>query len=220
MQTVAIVDYGMGNLDSVARAVEECGGKPRITADPSELGSAAAVILPGVGAFASGMANLRERGLADALKLDVVDRKVPLLGVCLGMQLLADLGTEVKEAPGLGFVPGEVVRLQAARGLRVPHVGWNDAQVDRDSPLFENIGNGQDFYFVHSYHFVCRDEQNVIARVQYGAAIVVAVQRGLVFGVQFHPEKSQNVGFQLLCNFLEISRVGSTRAAHLEPIGH
>jgi glutamine amidotransferase len=217
-QTVAVVDYGMGNLDSVARAIDECGGRPLVTSDPRELERAAAVVLPGVGAFAAGMRNLRERGLDLALAEHVVDRDVPLLGLCLGMQLLADDGAEVEHTAGLGFVSGQVRRLEPRDGLRVPHVGWNDVHVERPSPLFAELEDGRDFYFVHSYHFVCADEADVVARTPYGDEIVAAVARGCVYGVQFHPEKSQRAGFQLLRNFLGLAHVAEEPAQRLVPI--
>jgi glutamine amidotransferase len=206
-QVVAVVDYGMGNLDSVARALDECGGRPLVTSDPRDLERAAAVVLPGVGAFPAGMRNLRERGLDVALTEHVVEREVPLLGLCLGMQLLADSGTEVEETAGLGFVPGRVERLEPAAGLRVPHVGWNDVHAERHSALFAELEDGRDFYFVHSYHFVCATPEDVLAHTPYGDELVAAVGRGCVYGVQFHPEKSQRAGFQLLRNFLGLARV-------------
>jgi imidazole glycerol-phosphate synthase subunit HisH len=199
---VAIVDYGMGNLDSVARAVEECGGRPLLTSEPRDLAAAAAVILPGVGAFARGMRNIRERGLDEALVGDVVANAVPLLGLCLGMQLLASEGSEGDPTPGLGLVPGRVGRIETP-GLRVPHVGWNEVHQVREHPLFRSIRSGADFYFVHSYVLRCDDPDDVIATVPYGDDLVAAVARGTVAGVQFHPEKSQRSGFQLLRNFLE-----------------
>jgi imidazole glycerol-phosphate synthase subunit HisH len=200
---VAIVDYGMGNLDSVARAVEECGGRPLLTDSPRDLAGAAAVILPGVGAFAKGMANIRERGLDRVLVDDVAADEVPLLGVCLGMQLLATTGTEGGvETAGLGLVPGRVERLQPPGGLRVPHVGWNEVHHARPNPLFDGIDSGRDFYFVHSYAMRCDDPDDVVATVPYGDDVVAAVARGSVAGVQFHPEKSQKTGFRLLRNFL------------------
>jgi glutamine amidotransferase len=199
---VAIVDYGMGNLDSVARAVEECGGRPLLTDSPRDLAGAAAVILPGVGAFAKGMANIRERGLDRVLVDDVAANDVPLLGVCLGMQLLATTGTEGVETPGLGLVPGRVERLQPPDGLRVPHVGWNEVHHAQPNPLFDGIDSGRDFYFVHSYAMRCDDPADVVATAPYGEDVVAAVARGSVAGVQFHPEKSQKAGFQLLRNFL------------------
>lgn len=199
---VAIVDYGMGNLDSVSRAVEECGGRPYVTPDARDLAEAAAVILPGVGAFAKGMENIRERGLEDVLVTDVAGAGVPLLGLCLGMQLLASRGSEGDETLGLGLVPGRVERLEGA-GLRVPHVGWNEVRPVREHPLFRSIAAGTDFYFVHSYVLRCDDPGDVVATVPYGTDRVAAVARGNVAGVQFHPEKSQRAGFQLLRNFLE-----------------
>lgn len=200
---VAIVDYGMGNLDSVARAVEECGGNPLVTDQPRDVAESAAAILPGVGAFAMGMANIRERGLDRALIDDVAANDVPLLGVCLGMQLLGTTGTEGGvETPGLGLVPGRIVRIETAGSLRVPHVGWNEVHHARPHPLFDGLESGRDFYFVHSYHLRCDDPTDVVATVPYGEDVVAAVARGSVAGVQFHPEKSQRAGFVLLRNFL------------------
>jgi imidazole glycerol-phosphate synthase subunit HisH len=200
---VAITDYGMGNLDSVARAVEECGARPLVTSDPSDLREAAAVVLPGVGAFPKGMSNIRERGLDEAIVGDVVPNEIPLLGVCLGMQLLANVGHEGHETPGLGLVPGSVERIESGEGLRVPHVGWNEVHHTRPHPVFDGIPAGRDFYFVHSYQLRCDDPDDVIATVPYGADVVAAVARRSVVGVQFHPEKSQKAGFQLLRNFLQ-----------------
>jgi glutamine amidotransferase len=200
---VAIADYGMGNLDSVSRAVEECGSRPLVTGEPRDLAAAAAVILPGVGAFSQGMANIRERGLDRALADDVVANGIPLLGVCLGMQLLASVGYEGGPTPGLDLVPGRVERIEPGEGLRVPHVGWNEVNQTRAHPVFDEIPSGRDFYFVHSYHLRCDHAEDVIATVRYGTDIVAAVSRGNVTGVQFHPEKSQRVGFALLRNFLD-----------------
>lgn len=199
---VAIVDYGMGNLDSVGRAVEECGGRPLVTADPRDLTAAAAVILPGVGAFAKGMQNIRERGLDEILVDDVARNGVPFLGLCLGMQLLATEGSEGDHTPGLGLVRGRVERINVP-GLRVPHIGWNEVHQTREHPLFRSIPSGADFYFVHSFVLRCDDPDDVIATVPYGEDIVAGVARGTVAGLQFHPEKSQRMGFQLLRNFLE-----------------
>lgn len=201
---VAIVDYGMGNLDSVSRAVEECGGRPLVTSNPLDLTAAAAVILPGVGAFARGMQNVRDRGLEDVLVKDVAPNGVPLLGLCLGMQLLATDGSEGSDTRGLGLVPGRVERIDAP-GLRVPHIGWNEVHQTREHPLFRSIPSGADFYFVHGYVLRCDDPDDVIATVPYGDDLVAAVARGTVAGVQFHPEKSQRSGFQLLRNFLASS---------------
>jgi imidazole glycerol-phosphate synthase subunit HisH len=199
---VAIVDYGMGNLDSVSRAVEECGGRPIVTSDLRELESAAAVILPGVGSFGKGMANIRDRGLDRVLIENVAKQNVPILGLCLGMQLLVTTGVEGETTAGLGLISGRVERLEATSTLRVPHVGWNEVHAIHPHPLFDGIPSGRDFYFVHSYHVACDNSADVVATTPYGEDITVAFGRGAVAGVQFHPEKSQRVGFQLLRNFL------------------
>lgn len=204
MKRVAVVDYGVSNLDSVARALEECGATPYVTSDPAELKHASLMVLPGVGAFADGMANLRERGLDQALREQVLEQGVPLLGVCLGMHLLADRGIEGGETQGLGLVPGSVLKLQPDEpSTRVPHVGWNEVHPARPSALMEGIEDGRDFYFVHSYHLACDDPADVLATTPYCGGIASAVQRGIVAGVQFHPEKSQKAGFALLRNFVK-----------------
>jgi glutamine amidotransferase len=209
---VGITDYGMGNLDSVARAVSECGGRAAIIRDPAELSEAAAVILPGVGAFAKGMENIRARGFERALLEDVVDQGVPLLGVCLGMQLLATRGDEGTGGNGLGLIPGLVTRIKSTDGLRVPHVGWNEVYFRRPSPLFDGLEDGRDFYFVHSFEFIPESEDDVIAVTPYGTPRVAAVERDKVYGVQFHPEKSQRAGFAVLHNFLALAGLAATRA--------
>lgn len=201
MQLVAIVDYGMCNLDSVARAIEECGGRPVVTADPAELARAERIILPGVGAFPDGMRQLHERGLVEPLRQQA-RQGIPLLGICLGMQLLADTGWEGSETPGLGLIGGRVRRLDPAAGERIPHVGWNELQLVRNSPLFEGLHSGADFYFVHSFHLEAKDTAAVTAWTPYCGRFASAVQRGAVYGVQFHPEKSQRLGFAVLRNFL------------------
>src|SRR5579862_1970149 len=143
----AIVDYGMGNLDSVARAIEECGGSPQVTGDPADLRRAARIILPGVGAFPDAMRNLRERLLDGVLAEQAIDRGIPLLGICLGMQLLASIGFEMEETAGLGWIEGEVRRLEpAGEDRRIPHVGWNSVFFEADTPLFRSIEPGRDFY--------------------------------------------------------------------------
>jgi glutamine amidotransferase len=201
MKTVAIIDYGMGNVDSVARAVEECGCKPVLTDARATIAQAGAVILPGVGAFGDGMRELRARELDRLLLDEVVRADVPLLGICLGMQLLADHGTEGGEHKGLGFIPGAVQVLNGT-GERVPHVGWNEVNHASPHPLFDGIDSGKDFYFVHSFHVVPNDDAVVLARTPYCGGFVSTVNSGRVYGTQFHPEKSQRPGLQLLRNFL------------------
>jgi len=203
MKSVAIIDYGMCNLDSVARAVEECGGAPLVTDQASDLKVATHVILPGVGSFADAMRNIRQRSLDAIVREQVVDQNIPLLGICLGMQLLATRGWESGETEGLGWIEGDVRRLEpAGEDNRIPHVGWNEVIFAKESPLFNGIDSGRDFYFTHSYYLCPADERDVIARTPFGGGFVSAVQRELIFGTQFHPEKSQRPGFQIIKNFL------------------
>ena len=205
MSNVVIVDYGMCNLDSIARAVEECGGKPCVSDDPRELRDATQIILPGVGAFPDAMHNIRELHLDEAMQEQVVGKRIPFLGICLGMQVMATVGNEGTETTGLGWIDGEVKKLQAtAEDRRIPHIGWNNIELVRESPLFEGIEPDRDFYFVHSYHLGCRKPEHIVARTSYAGGFVSAVGHEHIFGVQFHPEKSRPVGFQVLRNFLKV----------------
>lgn len=199
-----IIDYGMCNLDSVARAVEKCGGTALVTGDPRDLNDADAIILPGVGAFPDAMAELQARSLVGPIKKLVLEDKVPFLGICLGMQLMASRGFENRETPGLGLIPGEVVRLiPEAPSIRIPHVGWNEVLQTRASVLFKDIPNHRDFYFVHSYHFCC-EAQYVLGRTPYCNGFNSVIGIGHCFGLQFHPEKSLRSGLKLLNNFLSL----------------
>lgn len=205
MNVVAIVDYGMCNLDSMARAVEENGGRPLVTDDPADLKDATHIILPGVGSFGEAMWNLSERGFEQSLKKQVIDDRVPFLGVCLGMQLLAEVGLEGGVTTGLGWIPGDVRRLIPANGdLRIPHIGWNEVHASKEHALLHDIAPGTDFYFVHSYHLCCRDQNDVVATTPYAGGFTSVICRDNICGVQFHPEKSQRPGFQLLKNFLSM----------------
>lgn len=205
MSDVVIVDPGVSNIDSVARAVELCGRRPVIAEDAGPISYADHLILPGVGAFPDGMRGLHTRGLIEALSDRVLGHGVPFLGICLGMQLLATCGTEVEETPGLGWIDATVTRMvPTATDRRVPHVGWNEVRIARANELFGQIASGRDFYFVHSYRMVCRDFANVLATTPYCGGVVSAVQRANVFGVQFHLEKSQRAGLELLRNFLDL----------------
>ncbi|HEX5094469.1 MAG TPA: imidazole glycerol phosphate synthase subunit HisH [Acidimicrobiia bacterium] len=205
MERVAIVDYHLCNVDSVKRAFETLGAKAFITDVPSELAEADRIVLPGVGAFPDAMRNLHDRGLDDALAVNVLEEGAPFLGVCLGMQLLATIGHEVTESKGLGWFDASISRLVATEeDPRIPHVGWNEVSPVRDSPLFDGIPPQADFYFVHSFHMTCAHEADVLATTQYCGGFTSVVQREHVFGVQFHPEKSQQWGLRLLKNFLSV----------------
>jgi glutamine amidotransferase len=205
MNRVAIVDTGMCNLDSVRRAVEECGATGIVTGQPGDLRSCDRILLPGVGAFADAMASLRAHRLDVALADEAIDGNAPMLGICLGMQLLATTGWEGgRETPGLGFIEGEVVPLQPTEAReRIPHIGWNSVEPEADAVLFEGIEQDSDFYFVHSFRVACKPE-DLAATTPYCGGFASAIQRGSLFGLQFHPEKSQHNGFRVLANFLKI----------------
>ena len=202
MNQIAIVDYGVGNLKSVTNAMNYLGLSSLITSDREALERADAILLPGVGAFPDAADRLRRAGL-DALLIAQAEKK-PILGICLGMQLLFDRGEEVRPCAGLGLVPGRVARIETDRKL--PHIGWNSLSLQNDSPLFRGLDQGSYVYFVHTYCGLAQSEANVIARTDYGTSIVAAVQAGNVFGCQFHPEKSGEVGLQILRNFGELNR--------------
>ncbi len=203
--SVLIIDYGMGNLRSVRTAFEACGADVMISSDPGMLSEASHAVLPGVGAFPDAMRALRETGWSRGLRKMVCDKRIPLLGICLGMQLLADFGTENGRCEGLGLIHGEVDRmLPTLVNERIPHVGWNELWKKRQSRLLQGVEDGTDFYFVHSYHLTPAHADHVIATTPYCGGIVSAVENGLVMGVQFHPEKSHRPGFQIIRNFLSI----------------
>ncbi len=205
MKKVAIIDYGMGNLDSVARAIEECRGEPVITSRAEDLKQANSIILPGVGAFGDGMRNIRDLGLDRTIREEVLQKEIPFLGICLGMQLLASRGHEGGETAGLDLISGEVVRFEPdAPGVKIPHIGWNEVALERPHSLFRDISSGKDFYFIHSYHFVCKNREDVLCRTPYCGGFVSAVSRKNVMGVQFHPEKSLQLGLKVLRNFLSV----------------
>lgn len=204
MTEVVIVNSGVCNLDSIRRAIEECGGRPIVTDDPRRVENADRLILPGVGSFAAAMHALNEKGLVAALRNLLAHREIPFLGICLGMQLMASKSHEFGMTEGLDLIPGEIVPLKSTQaGERIPHMGWNETHAHPDAPLWHHLADGTDFYFVHSYHYDCAPADVLATCPSYGG-FVAAVQRGHLMGVQFHPEKSQKSGFQLLRNFLAI----------------
>lgn len=197
MSRTAIVDYGVGNLHSIANAMKYLGLETLVTGDAQELERADAIILPGVGAFPDAANKLRETGLDKAVGAQ--SAKKPVLGICLGMQLLFDGSEEVAPTQGLGLIPGWVDRIQTDRKL--PHIGWNSLTFQHDSPIFQGLDDGVYVYFVHSFCGLVQCPEHVTARTDYGASVVAAVGKGNVFGCQFHPEKSGEVGLQILRNF-------------------
>jgi len=200
--STVVVDYGMGNLRSVEKALAAVGGNPLTSGDPEAVRSAARLILPGVGAFGDAMSNLRNQGLLEAV-LEAVSSGRPLLGLCLGLQLLFDESEEFGSHRGLGVIPGRVRRF-AVPGLRVPHVGWNQVEQARPDPLLEGIPEGAYFYFVHSYYVEPADTSDHVAQTEYGHRFCSIARRGNIWGAQFHPEKSQAMGKRLLSNFIRI----------------
>ena len=199
---IAVVDYGVGNLKSVTNALGYLGLGSVITGDAGELERADSVILPGVGAFPDAADKLRATGLDRAVRAQA--EKKPVLGICLGMQLLFDGSSEVRECKGLSLVPGRVERIETC--LKLPHIGWNGLTFQNDSPIFRGLDDGTRVYFVHSFCACAESEADVTARTDYGVSVVAAVGRGNVFGCQFHPEKSGEAGLQILKNFGELNR--------------
>jgi len=202
MNNVAIVNYGMGNLTSVRNAIAAVGGNPVVVSDPSEFVEATHLILPGVGAFGDVMKNLRRRGWIDLMYRHAIEQRKPFLGICLGMQLLAETGTEHGAFEGLGWVPGQAAKLTASN-VRVPHIGWNDVEFTGETTLLHGIDSGHDFYFVHSYALRPSDESCVTGWCYHGERFAATIQQENIFATQFHPEKSQKAGLRILKNFIE-----------------
>ena len=201
---VQIIDYGMGNLGSVKTAVGLLGFNADIISRSNSIESADKIILPGVGSFSNAMAELIDGNWIDAIREQVINKQKPILGICLGMQLLASKGDEGGITDGLNLISGEVKHLRdLGCKERVPHVGWNDTHIKNTSTLFLNIPSGNDFFYVHSYGFSPENSSHVSSVVYYGQEIVASVERNNVFGTQFHPEKSSKAGLQLLKNFLD-----------------
>jgi len=202
MTKVTLIDAGTGNLRSVQKALESIGADVLRTDDPQKVLSGARLVLPGVGAFGDFMLGLRSSGLEEAVK-EIATRGVPLLGICVGMQALFDVGEEMGEHAGLGLLRGKVVRFTESLSVKIPHTGWNQLEVRNGAPLFNGIQPGAYVYFNHSYYCQAGNSADVIGMTDYGLSYACAVQRENVFGVQFHPEKSQAAGLQILKNFLE-----------------
>lgn len=203
---VALVDYDSGNLHSAEKAFQrmgaEIGAKVQVTTDPKVVSRADKIVLPGDGAFPACKAALDAvPGMAEALTEAVLQRGVPFMGICVGMQMLAATGHEYRETAGLGWIGGDVVAIDRPC-LKVPHMGWNDLVIDRPHPLLDGINTGDHAYFVHSWHFRVTDPAHLLAHVDYGGAVTAVVGRDNIVGTQFHPEKSQAIGLRIIGNFL------------------
>jgi len=202
---IAIVDYGMGNLGSIANMLKKVGAQSTISSDPDTIKAAEKLILPGVGAFDNGMKNLAQRGLVDLLNEQVLERKKPILGHCLGMQLFARTSEEGR-LNGLGWIDAQTVRFKfdgANAQLKIPHMGWNTLQILKTHPLLADLDPNARFYFVHSYYLRCNNPENVVATTTYGCDFPSVVVQDNILGAQFHPEKSHKFGMKLLKNFVE-----------------
>jgi glutamine amidotransferase len=199
---VAIIDYGMGNVASVQKALNFLNVKSLITNEHSVIKDSSVILLPGVGSFAQGMENLNERNLVDLLTEEVLIKQKPFLGICLGMQLIMESGNEPYECKGLGWIEGEVKKFERL-DLNIPHMGWNNIQV-LNNKYYSNLENS-DFYFIHSYHVKTKNHQDIAATVNYGFDVVASVQKDNIFATQFHPEKSQAAGLSLLKTFFDLN---------------
>ena len=200
---IAIIDYDAGNIKSVEKALLLLGQDVVITGDREEILKADKVVLPGVGAFGDAMDNLRRTGLDQVIR-EVTDRGTPFLGICLGLQLLFERSDEAPGVDGLGILEGEILRIPDKDGLKIPHMGWNSLHLENNGRLFRGIEEGSYVYFVHSYYLKAADPQIVKAVTEYGVHIHASVEKGNVFACQFHPEKSSDVGIQILRNFVEL----------------
>ena len=203
---VAVIAYGMGNLGSVRRSLENLGADVIVAEHPIQLLDVNRIILPGVGSFGEGMKKLSTKGWIESLQKQVIEEGKPLLGICLGMQMLSSSSEENGLNEGLNFISGKVLRLdKLGCRLRIPHVGWNEVNHQESTPLFKNIPQSIDFYFVHSYALIADDTSNVIATSNYDISITSSVSKNHIFGTQFHPEKSSKAGQQILKNFIEFA---------------
>lgn len=202
--SVVVINAGIGNLGAIPNMLKRLGTTARITADPKEIAAASRIILPGVGAFDAAMQSLTNLGLVEVLDQKALEERVPILGVCLGMELLG-AGSEEGRLPGLGWIKGRAIRFRPDHGgplLRIPHMGWNYVRPTANGALFTDLGPSPRFYFAHSFHLVCDDEADVAGMTRHGYPFVSAVHRGNISGIQFHPEKSHRFGLQVFRNFL------------------
>ena len=201
---ITIVDYGMGNLRSVQKAFERVGVQVKISGTPDEILSADKIVLPGVGHFEKGVNNLKERGLFKVLNEAVLAKKIPIIGICLGMQLMTEFSEE-GNCEGFGWIKGKTKKFSfEGNGLKIPHMGWNNLIITKSDSLYDGISSDNFFYFVHSYYVSCDEENNILAETSYGNKFVSSFQKENIFGCQFHPEKSHDAGLKVLSNFVKL----------------
>jgi len=201
---ITIVDYGMGNLRSVQKAFERVGVQVKITGIAEEILSSDKIVLPGVGHFEKGVSNLKERGLFKTLNEAVISKKIPIIGICLGMQLMTEFSEE-GNCEGFGWIKGKTRKFSfQANGLKIPHMGWNNLIIAKSGSLYDGITSDNFFYFVHSYYVSCDEENNILAETSYGNKFVSSFQKENIFGCQFHPEKSHDAGLKVLSNFVKL----------------
>ena len=200
---VAIIDYDAGNIKSVEKALLHLGEEVIITRDREQILNSDKVILPGVGAFGDAMEKLRSYGL-DKVIYEVVERKIPFLGICLGLQLLFEKSDETPGVKGLGILPGEILRIPDKEGIKIPHMGWNSVKIKENARIFKDVPQDSYVYFIHSYYLKAGREEDVAATTEYSTLIHAAVEHDNVFACQFHPEKSSEIGLKILKNFVEL----------------
>jgi imidazole glycerol-phosphate synthase subunit HisH len=198
---IVIIDYNTGNVDSIIKATKLFNPSVKLTSSYKVIENAKKIILPGQGSFNYGMEQLLNLGLVNLIKDKVINKKTPILGICLGMQILANSGIENKHTEGLGFIDGEIKRIPTK--YKLPHIGWNEVSFTNTNKRFSNIENDKDFYFVHSYYFECKNKENIIATSNYGFEFPSIIQKDNILGFQFHPEKSLKNGLKLISNFIE-----------------
>ena len=202
---IAIIDYGLGNLESVKKSLVAVGAVAVITNDHEKILRADKIVLPGQGAFADGIKNLRQSGLIPILNKQVLDKKKPFLGICLGLQLLGETSFENGKHQGLGWIKGNIIKLKVGNREKLPHIGWDNVSANKNSRLFSKIPADSDFYFVHSYYLNPKNQKIITATCTYGEKFPVAFIQKNIWAILFHPEKSQNYGLQLLKNFISLS---------------
>lgn len=205
MNTILVINYNMGNIGSIAKKIQRIGSSVLVSSKPDDIITASKIILPGVGHFQKAIENLKQLQLLDALNEAILIRKIPILGICLGMQLMAR-HSEEGNVEGLGWFDADVVRFRISDQLKykVPHMGWNNAMIENESPIFKGISQDAMYYFVHSYHIKCKNKEDILATTEYEYSFTSAIQNGNIFGVQFHPEKSHDWGEQIFKNFAEL----------------